>query len=140
MVSASHEFFDHTADVGMRVQADSLPLLFEQAARGLVELLVESSQIKPQETRSINLTGSSTAELLRLWLTEVLVWFDTDRFIPSSYNLEITGDTTLRGSVQGERFDPPRHASGTEVKGITRHQFQLERADGHWEAQVIFDV
>jgi len=138
--ATGYEFFEHTADVGMRVRGASLAELFIHAAQGLVALVAEDSAIRPTESRPVALAASSVEELLQAWLTEFIVWFDVECFLPGAYELEAVSATSLRGRVRGERFDPARHTHGTEVKGVTRHQFRVEKADGHWEAQLIFDV
>ncbi|MBI2105012.1 MAG: archease [Candidatus Omnitrophica bacterium] len=135
-----YEFFEHTADVGMRASGGSLAELFAHAARGLVALVAEDSAIRPAETRAVRLRAASVEALLRAWLSELLMWFDTDRFLPAEYALGAVSATALEGEVRGERFDPARHTYGTEVKGVTRHQFRVEQRDGGWTANVIFDV
>ena len=135
-----YEFFEHTADVGMRASGGSLAELFAHAARGLVALVAEDSALRPVEARAVRLRAASVEALLHAWLTELLVWFDTDRFLPAEYALGSVSATALEGEVRGERFDPARHTSGTEVKGVTHHQFRVEPRDGKWTATIIFDV
>ena len=135
-----YEFFEHTADVGMRAWGATLAELFIHAAQGLVALVAEDSAIRPTESRPVTLSASSIEELLQAWLTELLVWFDAEGFLPGAYDLESVNATALRGRIQGERFDPAQHTHGTEVKGITRHQFRVEQINGRWEARLIFDV
>ena len=135
-----YEFFEHTADVGMRASGGSLAQLFTHAAQGLVALIAEDSALRSVETRAVRLRAASVEELLHAWLSELLMWFDTDRFLPAEYALGSVSATALEGEVRGERFDPARHTYGTEVKGITRHQFRVEQHDGQWTATIIFDV
>ena len=135
-----YEFFEHTADVGMRASGGSLAELFAHAARGLVALVAEDSALRPVEARAVRLRAASVEALLHAWLTELLVWFDTDRFLPAEYALGSVSATALEGEVCGERFDLARHTYGTEVKGVTRHQFHVQQHADRWEAQVIFDV
>lgn len=135
-----YEFFGHTADVGMVVRGETLEELCVHAAQGLVELLVEQSVVVPREARRLTLTASSAPALLQCWLTELLIWFDTDRFLPVAYEFVTVTETSLAGQVRGERFDPQRHAHGVEVKGITRHEFVVERPGGTWRARIIVDV
>ena len=102
--------------------------------------MAEDSALRPVEARAVRLRAASVEALLHAWLTELLVWFDTDRFLPVEYALGSVSATALEGEVRGERFDPARHTSGAEVKGVTRHQFRVQQHAGRWEAQVIFDV
>ena len=135
-----YEFFEHTADVGLRATGNTLPELFTYCAQGLVELMAEDSAIEPTESRTVSLNAESAESLLQAWLTELIVWFDIDRFLPSAFELETVTETALCGRVRGGRFDPARHPSGVEIKGVTRHQFRVERVNNQWQASLIFDV
>jgi len=135
-----YEFFEHTADVGMRASGTTLAELFVQCAKGWVALLAEDSRIEPSESRPVELHAASVDALLLAWLTQLIVWFDAEQFLPSEFVLTDVTEQTLRGHVQGERFDLARHTSGVEIKGVTRHEFQVARANGGWTAQLIFDV
>ena len=134
------EFFEHTADVGLRVSGSTLAALFAHAAQGLVTLIAEDSTITRTDSRQVALSAGSVADLLRTWLTELIFWFDAQRFLPSAYDFQEVTETRLCGQVQGERFDPTRHTAGVEVKGVTRHQFAVEHRDALWTARIIFDV
>jgi SHS2 domain-containing protein len=135
-----YTFFDHTADVGVSAQGTTLEELFERVAKALTVLIAEDSIVQPAQERPIALSAENVEALLMGWLRELLFWFSTERFLPSAFDLDSVSETALRGRIKGERFDPARHTFGTEVKGITRHQFHVERADDRWEARVIFDV
>ena len=140
MSDKGYEFFEHTADAGLKVYGRTLEELFVNAAQGLVALLVEGSPITATETRMIALSAPSLAALLQRWLKELLFWFATDRFLPALYHLDAVTDTELRGRILGERFDPSRHAQGVEVKGVTYHDYRVQKRGDRWEASVIFDV
>ncbi len=135
-----YEFFDHTADIGLRVSGATLPELFTHAARGIIELLAEDSRIALTDARPVRLTAPSVEGLLHGWLTELLFWFDSERFLPAVFDLQMVTETELRGQVRGGRFDPQRHVAGVEVKGVTRHAFSVTRVHQHWEASLILDV
>ena len=135
-----YEFFDHTADIGIRAEGRDLPELFIRMAQGLAELIAEDSPLQASQTRRIELSADDVETLLRLWLQELLFWFSRDRFLPARYALAGVTETSLRGELSGERFDPARHIQGREVKAITRHQLNVEQRDGRWHAEVIVDI
>ena len=138
-MSAGYEFFDHTADIGIKAQGTTLAELFVHLAQGLVELIAEDSALKPQHARKIQLFADDAESLLLAWLQELLFWFSTDRFVPVDYRIEVT-PTTVGGEVRGDTFDPARHPQGREVKAITRHLLQVQRHSGGWSGQVIVDI
>ena len=140
MTDAGYDFFEHTADVGMRVYGASPRELFAQAAKGMTALLVESGPLEAETSRPIALRAENAEALFRAWLGELLFWFATDRFVPVEVAFEVVTPTEAKGQVRGTRFDPTRHAPGTEIKGLTYHQFELKQIADGWEARVIFDV
>ena len=140
MSDKGYEFFEHTADTGLRAYGATLEELFIHAAQGLITLLVEDSSISPKEVRPITLDANSIEDLLRLWLKELLFWFNTDRFLPGTYELEEVKGGVLRARLTGERFDPSRHLHGVEVKGVTYHEFRVTQTADGWEASIIFDI
>ena len=135
-----YEFFDHTADVGLRASGATLAELLTRMAQGLTELIAEDSPLQPVSSRSIRLTAESAEALLLAWLQELLFWFSTERFLPVQYELDEVSPTTLRGRVRGDTFDPSRHVQGREVKAITRHLLKVQQRNGTWYGQVIVDI
>ena len=137
---SGYDFFDHTADIGIRARGATLAELFVQLARGLTELIAEDSRLQPGETRDIRLTAADSEALALVWLQELLYWFSIDRFLPAAFELDEVTETSVRGSVRGERFDPSRHVQGREVKAITRHLLSVRRENGEWRGEVIVDI
>ena len=135
-----YEFFEHTADIGIRAQGKTLAELFARMAQGLVELIAEDSALQPRQGRSIQLSADDAESLLLAWLQELLFWFSTDRFLPVEFSLDDVTPTTLRGQLRGDTFDPARHAQGREVKAITRHLLEVRQRNGVWHGQVIVDI
>ena len=135
-----YEFFDHTADIGIRATGQTLGELFVHCAQGLRELVAEDSHVEVRHAKTVRLSATGVDSLLLAWLNELLFWFSADRFLPERYELDEVTEHGLCGRVYGEAFDPSRHVAGTEVKGVTRHQLIIKQAGSAWEAQVIFDV
>ena len=135
-----YEFFDHTADIGIRAEGSTLAELLLHMAQGLAALIAEDSPLEPRETRSVHLTAPDADSLLLAWLQELLFWFSTGGFLSVAYTLTEATPTALRGEVRGERFDPTRHQPGREVKAITRHLLEVRQVDGRWEGQVVVDI
>ena len=135
-----YEFFDHTADIGLRASGATLAELLTRMAQGLTELIAEDSPLQPASSRSIRLTADSAEALLLAWLQELLFWFSTERFLPVQYELDEVSPTMLRGRVRGDTFDPSRHVQGREVKAITRHLLKVQQRNGTWYGQVIVDI
>lgn len=134
------EFFEHTADVGFRVQAADRAELYREAARGLFQVVVENLEdVRPLEHRQITLSGTDDEYLLFDWLTELLYLHGTQHMVFSRFLVKFT-ITGLVADIEGEQIDPKRHHLLQEVKAVTYHQFQVQPTPNEWNATVILDI
>jgi SHS2 domain-containing protein len=129
----------HTGDLGIEVTAPTRSELFRRCARALAVLLVEPSDIRKAEHRRIEISADNDADLMHDLLTELLQMFAADGFIWSEAAVEERGGL-LHVSLEGETFDPSRHVSLGEIKGVTYHRLTVEKVCDEWTARVIFDV
>jgi SHS2 domain-containing protein len=134
------EWFDHTADLGMRVRAADLPELFRDAARGLFAMIVEPEPAGPAERYyPFEIVGQRYDYLLVDWLSELLYVFDTERMLLGGFEVSIE-DGTLRARAAAYGAAGERYRLLREVKAITYHGLRVERAGNGWLAEVIVDI
>ena len=134
------EFFEHTADLGIRVRAESRLALFTEAARALTALLLENpGDALPAETRALHVGADDELDLFHDWLDELLFHFNARHFIFVQFELTLE-DNIISGMGWGEPLDPARHRANLDVKAITYHRLQIEERHGEWLAQFIVDI
>ena len=131
---------DHTADLGIVVEADSPEDLFRCAGLALFSLMVNVSHVELREERQELVQSDGWEELLREWLALLLRQFLQDGFIAAKITVDEVDATHVRARVAGEKIDYDRHEFETEIKAVTYHQLSVTCDDGHWRARVIFDV
>lgn len=137
------EPLDHTADIGLRLEAASLTDLFHTAAAGLTAFLVDpdapaenADAPQAERTEEIGLEEPDTAMLLAAWLRELLfLTQSTGLCYVGAEFLELEANR-LRARV---RLGPPA-GSLREIKGVTYHGLEAAPTPRGWQAQVIFDV
>jgi SHS2 domain-containing protein len=135
-----YELFEHTADLGLRVQANTLDELLFEAARGLLAMLVANPQdVRAVQTKTVTIDEMEPAYLLFDWLTELLYAFDSDRLLLSEFSLKLHGHR-LTATCRGEPMDSTRHQMEHEVKAITYHALRVEQTAAGWQAEVIVDI
>jgi len=135
----SYSLIDHTADLGFEVQADSLPVLMEQAAYALFSIITETDNVREVQNLRVEIPTGAPEDNLRYWLEELLYRFNSADYLFSNFSVS-EEDDRLVGTASGEVFAKERHTIHTEIKGVTYHQFEvIETADG-WKARVILDV
>ena len=131
---------EHTADVGLEVEAPSLAVLFERAGLGMLALMLHLAAVEPRERTMLAAAADDVESLLRDWLQLLLVRFQAGGFAPCELAVEAVDGRRVSGWAAGERIDPARHRLYTEIKGVSFHQLAVrERPDGWW-ARVILDV
>ena len=131
---------EHTADLGVELEAPTLPLLFERAGLGMLSLMTDLTVLEPRERVALAIEADGPEELLHDWLQDLLVRFQAGGFAACELAVAHVDDRSVRGSATGEQVDPNRHRVHTELKGVTYHQLAVRRTAGGWWARVIFDV
>jgi SHS2 domain-containing protein len=139
----SHSFytiFEHTADVGIEVRAETLERLFTNSALAMSDIMFEKCPSGTTETRLVLVLGTNPEELLIAWLNELLYIYNVERLVFSEFSdVELT-ESTFMTRAHGERFDPDRHRVEMEIKAATYHGLSIERAGDEFAARIIFDV
>ncbi|MBX7103231.1 MAG: archease [Gemmataceae bacterium] len=134
------EFFDHTADLGLRVRAATLDALLSEAGRALTAAIVEDpATILPATMERIEIAGTDPVYLMFDWLNELLYRFEGRRMLFREFRVNV-GPEGLVADVVGEPFDAARHPLQHEVKAITYHGLRVDQEGGQWTAEVIVDI
>ena len=135
----SFEFIDHTADVGIRVEAPTLEDLFETAGLAFTELVTNVDSLDCRVERRFHLQEDDLETLLVSWLQELLYLLDTENLVFGRFQAKLD-NFSLEAAAWGDVFDPNIHTMKTEIKAVTYHQLEVSKSDQGWEAQVIFDI
>jgi SHS2 domain-containing protein len=135
----SHRLLEHTADMGIEAQGESLADLFEQAALGLLEIL-GAEQVTSREERLVEVTGFDLEEVLVSWLSEILYLLEVHDFLAAALVIDSAGRQGLTARVRGETYDRARHQLQREVKAVTYHQLLVEEEDGRWRVRIFVDL
>jgi len=134
----SFEELPHTADVKIRVRADTLGALFSDACMALMQVMYGNDR-RSGITKEIILDAPDIEALLSDFLSEVLFITEVDCFVIAHADLTIAG-LHLTAVLEGERFDPHRHNKGTEVKGISYSGMSIQKDMKGYNLEILFDV
>lgn len=127
------------ADVGFEVWSEDLNSLFEEAALAMYEIMVDVDKVKPSEERVISLESNDVSMLLHSWLSELLFTTDVEGLVFSKFEVVVRG-TKLDGKAWGERVDPEKHNTKTEIKAVTYYKLDVKKEGDLWRALVILDI
>ncbi len=131
---------EHTADLGIEVEADTPQELFRRAGLALFSLMVSLDNVEAREEREETIEAEGWDDLLHDWLSSLLCQFLQDGFIAAAITIDKIDSAHVHARLAGEKLDYNRHAFETEIKAVTYHQLSVQCENGHWRARVIFDV
>jgi SHS2 domain-containing protein len=135
------EALDHTADVGIRVEAEDLAGLYRRAALGALWITLGETPAQGTVTRTLQVSAETHPDLMRRWLREILFLQEVEGFAAGQVrDLElesVPGGLRLKARLRGGTS--PLHPA-REIKGVTWHGLRVEKGDAGWFAEIIFDV
>ncbi|MDO9036231.1 MAG: archease [Methanoregula sp.] len=134
----SFEEISHTADVKIRARAPTLEALFTEAFLALM-LVVYGTDRKDGIIKEIQIESDNIESLLCDFLSEVLFIAEVEGLVLSQAEITIDG-LHLTAILDGESFDPVRHSSGTEVKGISYSGLVIQKDANGYMLDILFDV
>lgn len=151
----SFEVLDISGDVGLKAYGKSLRDAFMNAAIGMYSLITDLEMVKEERVLDVSVESDSMEGLLVSWLNELVFHFDAYGFIGKRISItELTPSSPpggggqpaglqtyrIKGSITGEDFNPERHERRLLIKAATYHRLKVEKKNGEWEIDVIFDI
>jgi SHS2 domain-containing protein len=81
--------------------------------------------------------------LLFDWLSEVVYWKDAAGVVFREAPLTLTQENDawlLRARLIGAPVDQETQELHADVKGVTKHLYELKQTSDRWQARVVLDV
>lgn len=132
-----YELIDHTADVGIKVNAKTLEGLFIDSAMGMFEIVGHHHTGVDQKVE-ISLKSDMLEDLLHDWLSELLYIYETDNIAFSKFKFRKLDETHLKVTAYGEMVEPEK--AKTEIKAVTYHNLKVKKNKKGYGVAIIFDI
>ncbi len=134
------EFIEHTADIGIKIVANSLDEVFKNAGYGMFKIICENlEEVDCNEIVEGEVSAEDKLELLYLFLEKLLFEFDTKSIILKCFEVKVS-ENTLKYEAMGEFYNPKKHRIGTGIKSPTYHKMEIKIENGKYIATIIFDI
>jgi protein archease len=133
-----YRWLEHTAELGLLIEAASDEDVFREALAAFTELIGDGDTRERERLDvPVALRAATVADLLVAWLEELVFLADTERLVPDeAHELRLeAGEPELRAIVRGSRGAPR-----PIVKAVTYHGLEFAREGGRSRAHVVFDV
>ena len=135
-----YEFIDHTADIAIKASGKTLAEAFENAAKGMFDIITDKSEIESVGQYGIELEAPDLEQLLVDWLSELLFINTSQNLVFGFFKVELDEKKKkLSAKIFGEKYDISKHKIGVEIKAVTYHMLEVrnKRPD---HVQVLFDI
>jgi SHS2 domain-containing protein len=134
------EYFDHDADVGIRIHGASLPDLFLAGAQAVMGWIGSAPSPAQAVQETVSLEAERLDDLLVRWLQEVLYLFhQRHAYLTGAESIEFR-DGGVIAVVNASVWGDAHAAAYQEIKAVTYHQLEVCREGSGWSARVILDI
>ena len=131
------------ADIAFEAEGESVEEVFRGATQALLESLANPATVSGGWERAIERTDVDPSALLFDWLSEIVYWKDAAGvvFREAPLTLAQEGDVwLLRARLIGAPVDYQTQELHADVKGVTKHLYELKQTGGRWKVRVVLDV
>lgn len=126
-------------DAYIEASGDTLEEAFENAAKGLVDTMLDIDKIEAKDKVRIEAEGYDLEALLYNWLEEVLLKLSVDRIALREFRVKIM-DNKLEAEAYGEPLDLEKHNYKIEIKAVTYHLMEVKKEDSKYKARFLLDL
>lgn len=131
------------ADIAFEAEGESVEEVFRGATQALLESMANPTTVSGGWERAIERSDVDPSVLLFDWLSEVVYWKDAAGvvFREAPLILRREGDVwLLRARLIGAPVDQQAQELHADVKGVTKHLYELKFTGGCWKVRVVLDV
>jgi len=140
-----YKVLEHTADLMIQAFGATLGELFENAAIGMCEQVVEKkvfAKVTSFDTYPINLANDIENELRDFlgWVKDLLYGYDQENMYPTKFEWDGLGEVAVYFTL----LDGEKTIYSDEIKAVTFHEMQITREifeeKWRWQTKIVFDV
>ena len=131
------------ADIGFEAEGESVEDVFRGATQALLESMANPVTVSGEWERSIERTDVDLSSLLFEWLSDMVYWKDAAGVVYREAPLTLTREGEgwlLRARLIGAPVNQQTQELHADVKGVTKHLYELKQTGDRWKARVVLEV
>ncbi len=132
--------FDHTADLGLEVWAETPERLHALAALAVLAQVIEPPGGPASVSARVSVEGHDAADLLVHWLNTALLEAELRGATWTACRIERMGACALEAVLEGVPRDPARQVFLREIKAVSHHALELALAPPDCRCRVVLDL
>jgi SHS2 domain-containing protein len=147
--SEGYKYLEHSTDAFVQAQGSSLEELFENCAKGLVNIMFDIDKVESCQFVTITADGEDLEHLLYDWLEKVLLKILIQQIVLSRFSIKICEKGTKDAGIKkyflnarsgGEKVSYDMHNYKLEIKAITYHELKIKRIGTRYIATFLVDL
>jgi SHS2 domain-containing protein len=135
---------EHTADIGIEANGETLPEMFANLAFGMLHIITGRTESQLVLKRTVKIKGPSLTDLLVGWLSEMNYLLTVCHYLTNGIEIQSIEQKqenfVLKADLFGQDSRPIESNFETEIKAVTYHKLMFEMKDNEYVGQVIFDI
>lgn len=135
-----YSILEHPSDLGIEARGKTLSEAFEEAAVGLISIIVDLDTVGAINDRTLTVDAEDAESLLVRWLSELLYLYDGEGFLTREVDIQQFSRTRLQANLRGDTYVEGKHFTRLDVKAVTYHQLQIQEVPGGWCVRVYLDI
>jgi SHS2 domain-containing protein len=133
------------ADAAFEASGATLSDLFQAAGQAVIEALADPETVKQSWQRIIEHEAPDPGTLLFIWLSDLVFFKDAEGVVYHSVSADVGekqlgAGWRLRSTVTGSPINPATQELRADVKGVTKHLFDVRQDRTGWMARVVLDL
>lgn len=131
------------ADIAFEAEGESVEEVFRGATQALLESMANPETVSVEWEHGIGRTEGDPSALLFDWLSEMVYWKDAAGVVYREAPLALTQEGEvwlLQARLIGAPVDPHTQELHADVKGVTKHLYELKQTGSRWKVRVVLDV
>lgn len=141
----SFRFLDDVAlaDMAFDAEGDSVEALFAGATQALLTTLADPATVGSSWERAIERRDADLSQLLFDWLSDIVYWKDAAGVVFHDAPLAATREGeqwVLKARLIGAPVNRETQELRNDVKGVTKHLYEVHQVNGRWTVRVVLDV
>lgn len=142
-MSRKYNFIDHTADIAVVLNGNSLEELFIAGEEAWLDSVIDAIKSEADDSLEVELSASSKEELLVTFLNELNYLFTTKKWLCLNVgSIKIVDDSKsweLSAELNGIKIENDMQLK-QEIKSVTYHQMEIVKKNGNYSTRVVFDI
>ena len=139
-MESGYTILEHPADIGVEARGKTLSEAFEQAATGMMSVLIDPASVDSNRSEEIILRAGDIEQLLVRWLGEILYHFDCRKFLAKEFTIKKMTGNELNAVIRGELYQERKHHTKLDIKAVTYHQLCVREEDQGWYVRFFLDI